>query len=176
MIFTPLPLHGAFRVGLEPVVDERGHFARSFCAEEFQRHGLNPSVVQCNLSFNARRGTLRGLHYQAPPHGECKLIRCTRGAIFDVLVDLRRDSPSFCQWAAVELTPDSHEMVYAPDGVAHGFITLADSSEVHYQMSHPYIAESACGVRWDDPAFGIEWPVPVASISSRDAAHPPFVP
>jgi dTDP-4-dehydrorhamnose 3,5-epimerase len=174
--FTPTPLAGAFVIELDVLVDERGHFARTFDAEEFARYGLDPAVVQCNTSFNARAGTLRGMHYQADPDGEAKLVRCTRGAIFDVIVDLRRDSETHCRWFGAELTADNRRMLYMPVGFAHGFQTLVDRSEVHYQMSHHYVAEHARGVRWDDPAFGIEWPPAERTISDRDRQHPDYTP
>jgi dTDP-4-dehydrorhamnose 3,5-epimerase len=155
--------------------DERGFFARTWDVGDFERHGLNPRVVQCNISYNRRRGTLRGLHYQAAPHEEAKLVRCTAGAIFDVAVDLRSDSPSFRRWWGVELTAENRLALYIPEGCAHGFLTLADDSEVHYQMSEFYAPESALGVRWDDPAFGIDWPAEVAVMNDRDRGYPDFV-
>lgn len=176
MIFEEAPLPGAWVVRLEQLHDERGYFARTFAADEFQRRGLDPGVVQCSISFNPRRGTLRGLHYQADPHGECKLIRCTRGGVYDVLVDLRRDSPTYCRWFGVELTPAGGIMVYAPVGVAHGLLTLEVDSEVSYQISAHYAPEAARGVRWDDPAFGIDWPAEVEVISERDRTYPDFRP
>ena len=174
MIFTETAIAGAYLVELEPIADERGWFARTFDREEFERRGLEPAVVQCNTSFNERAGTLRGMHLQAEPHGEPKLVRCTRGAIFDAIVDLRPDSAGHRQWYGVELTPDNGRMLYIPVGVAHGFQTLADASEVSYQMGHEYVPDSAGGVRWDDPAFGIHWPDPPGErvISERDASHP----
>jgi dTDP-4-dehydrorhamnose 3,5-epimerase len=152
--------------------DERGFFARTFCANEFASRGLNPKLVQCSISFNARKGTLRGLHYQVAPHGEAKLVRCTRGAIYDVIVDLRANSPTLRLWIGVELTDQKRNMVYIPEGCAHGFLTLADESEVFYQMSEFYAPESARGVRWDDPAFRIDWPGKVEVISERDRTYP----
>jgi dTDP-4-dehydrorhamnose 3,5-epimerase len=172
--FGETPVPGAFLIELEPIRDERGWFARTFCAEEFSAHGLDPAVVQCNASYNERAATLRGLHYQAEPHGEAKLVRCTRGAIYDVLVDLRPESPAFCRWAGFELTPENAQMLYAPVGTAHGFMTLADDSEVLYQMSQSYVPDAARGVRFDDPAFGIEWPAAPAVISERDRSYPDF--
>lgn len=179
MRFAETPIPGAFVVELEPVADERGWFARTFCANDFAAHGLEPAVVQCNTSFNERAGTLRGLHWQDQPHGEVKLVRCTRGAVWDVIVDLRRDSPAFCRWHAVELTPENGRMLYIPVDVAHGFQTLADASEVHYQMGYEYVPESARGVRFDDPTFGIEWPdAPAAGriVSEKDRSYPDFQP
>ena len=153
---TPLP--GAWVIELDLLGDERGWFARTFDAEEFQARGLNPEVVQCNASFNARRGTLRGMHYQAEPHGESKLVRCVRGAIFDVAVDLRPASATYRGWHGVQLSADNGHAFYIPEGLAHGFQTLTDACEVIYQMGQRFVPEAARGVRWDDPAFGIEWP------------------
>jgi dTDP-4-dehydrorhamnose 3,5-epimerase len=176
MRFQPAALPGACLVELEVVSDERGFFARSWCAEEFQAHGLVPRLMQCNVSFNARRGTLRGMHYQAVPHAEAKLVRCTMGAVYDVIVDLRPSSASFCRWFGVELTARNRLALYVPEGCAHGFQTLADESEVFYQMSEVYVADAARGVRWNDPAFGIRWPLPDPILSPRDAAFEDFVP
>ncbi len=171
MIFTETPLPGAFVIDLEPVADERGFFARSWCAREFEQHGLNPRLVQCNISFNRKAGTLRGMHYQAPPHQEAKLVRCTRGSLYDVAVDLRPESPAYCRWYGVELSAENRKAFYIPEGMAHGFLTLKDDTEVFYQMSEWYHPESARGVRYDDPAFGIKWPIPVILISKRDMQH-----
>ena len=176
MKFTALDLPGTFLVDLEPITDNRGHFARTFCHDEFREHGLDPMVAQCNVSWNHRKGTLRGMHYQSDPHGEAKLVRCTRGAIFDVLIDLRPESTAYCTWTAHELTADGPHMLFAPTGVAHGFLTLADATEVHYQMSAPYVQDAASGVRWDDPAFAIDWPAAIEVISERDAGYPDFRP
>jgi dTDP-4-dehydrorhamnose 3,5-epimerase len=172
--FTETLLAGTLLIELDLLHDDRGFFARTFDADEFRRRGLDPTVVQCSTSFNERAGTLRGLHYQAEPDGECKLVRCTRGAIYDVAVDLRRDSGTYCRWFAIELAPDSARMLYLPAGIAHGFQTLVDSSEVAYQMSHVYVPEQARGVRWDDPAFAIDWPEAQRTISDRDRAYPDF--
>lgn len=161
-------------IEVERLTDERGFFARAWCQREFAEHGLNPRLVQCNISYNPRRGTLRGMHYQAVPHSEAKLVRCTRGAIYDVIVDLRSDSPSYLRHFGVDLTAEGREMLYVPEGVAHGFLTLEDETEVFYQMSEFYAPEAARGVRWNDPAFGIRWPIEVAVISPRDAAYPDF--
>jgi dTDP-4-dehydrorhamnose 3,5-epimerase len=149
-------------------------FARTFDDAEFRARGMNPAVVQCNFSRNRRRGTLRGMHYQAAPHAECKLVRCTRGALFDVIVDLRPGSQSLCEWFGVELSEDSARMLYAPEGLAHGFQTLQDDTTVQYQMSAPYVFEAARGVRWDDPAFGIEWPPAERIMSERDRGFPDY--
>lgn len=178
MKLVPTPLPGAYVVKLEPIGDERGWFARTFDAAAFAELGLDASVVQCNASFNERAGTLRGMHFQAEPHGEPKLVRCTRGAVYDVIVDLRADSTAFRQWFGIELRAGGTESLYAPSGLAHGFQTLEDASEVHYQMGQAYVPGAARGVRWDDPAFGIEWPAPPPAgrvISKRDAAYPDFV-
>lgn len=176
MIFTPTPLAGAFVVELEPRRDERGFFARTWCRDEFARHGLNPDLVQCNVSYNRARHTLRGMHYQDAPHEECKLVRCTQGAILDVIVDLRPDAPTHRQWFGVELTADNRRALYVPAGFAHGFVTLTDHAEVFYQMSALYHPASARGVRWNDPAFGIAWPVTDPVLSDKDAAYPDYQP
>jgi dTDP-4-dehydrorhamnose 3,5-epimerase len=172
------PLEGAWLIELERIEDDRGWFARTFDAEQFAERGLESAVSQCNASFNRRRDTLRGMHYQEQPHGEAKLVRCVRGAIFDVAVDLRPASASYCRWHAVELSADGGTAFYIPKGMAHGFQTLSEDSEVQYQMSYHYVAEAARGVRFDDPAFAIEWPSPQGrrTISGRDATYPDFVP
>lgn len=175
MIFHETRIPGVFEINLEPKLDERGFFARSWCRVEFESHGLNPKLVQCNVSFNRRKGTLRGLHYQAAPHAEAKLVRCTKGAIYDVVVDLRPQSRTFKNWVSALLTAESRNAIYVPEGCAHGFLTLEDESEVFYQMSEIYNAESARGVRWDDPAFQISWPEKVVVISERDRAYPNFL-
>jgi dTDP-4-dehydrorhamnose 3,5-epimerase len=159
--------------------DERGWFARTFDADEFRSRGMSPEVVQCNASFNARRGTLRGMHYQADPHGESKLVRCVRGSIFDVAVDLRGDSPTYRGWHGVELSAENRVAFYIPAGLAHGFQTMSDDAEVIYQMGHSYVPDAARGVRWDDPAFAIEWPAEPGGgriVSARDAGYPDFAP
>ena len=158
MIYTELKLRGAYLIELEPVEDERGFFARAFCTEEFENLGIDMRIVQCNVSLNSKQGTLRGMHYQSAPYEETKLIRCTMGAIYDVIIDLRTDSPTFKQWVAHELTALNRKMVYAPKGFAHGFQTLVNNCEIFYFMSESYHPECAQGVRWDDPAFGIRWP------------------
>ncbi len=172
MIFSETKLTGAFIVDLDPHEDERGFFARSWCANEFAKRGLNPRLAQCNISFNQKRGTLRGMHYQAAPHEEAKLVRCTMGEIFDVMIDLRISSPTFRQWVAVELTGENHRAVYIPEGFAHGFQTLTDRAEVFYQMSKPYFPDLARGARWNDPAFGIIWPICDVIISEKDQSFP----
>lgn len=174
MIFTEARLPGVFVVDVERREDERGFFARSWCRREFEAHGLNAELVQCNISFNKASGTLRGMHYQAAPHEETKLVRCTMGAIYDVLVDLRPASPTYKGWIGVELTAANRTMLYVPPGVAHGFETLSDDSEIFYQMSAFYFPESARGVRWDDPAFSIRWPHPPRVISVKDQQYPDF--
>jgi len=172
LIFTETKLKGAFIIDVEPIEDERGLFARSWCREEFKTHGLNPELAQCNISFNKKKGTLRGMHYQIPPHEEAKLVRCTMGAIFDVIIDLRPDSPTCKQWVGEELTAKNRKMFYIPEGFAHGFLTLEDATEVFYQMSAPYVPDSASGVRWDDPVFNIHLPEQPQIISQRDQSYP----
>lgn len=172
MKFIETKLKGACIIEPERLEDERGFFARSFCQNEFEAHGLNPRVVQCNISYNKREGTLRGMHYQVAPMAEAKLVRCTRGAIYDVIIDLRPESPTYCQWAPVELTADNRGMLYIPEGFAHGFQTLEDDTEVLYQMSEFYTPDCVRGVRWDDPAFGIEWPLNTKIISEKDKNYP----
>lgn len=174
MTFSETKLPGAFEVQLERKPDERGFLARTWCQEEFQQHGLNPKLVQCSVSFNARKGTLRGLHYQAAPFPEAKLVRCITGAIYDVVVDLRPDSPTFKDWIAVVLTGADRNMLYVPEGCGHGFLTLEDETEVFYQMSEFFYPELARGVRWNDPSFQIDWPGEVAVISDRDRMYPNF--
>lgn len=172
MSFLPTLLPGAFVVELERLEDERGFFARSFCRDEFIALGLNPSISQCNVSFNAKRGTLRGLHFQVEPHAEAKLVRCTQGAVWDVIVDLRTDSPHFKRWFSIELSAESRRGLYIPEGFAHGFQTLTDDAELLYMMATPYHADSARGVRWNDPAIGIKWPIASPTMSDRDRAFP----
>ena len=174
MTFHETKLPGVFEIHLEPRGDERGFFARSWCQREFEQHGLNPSIVQCNVSFNEKKGTLRGMHCQAEPHPEAKLVRCTKGAIYDVVVDLRPKSPTFKKWIAVVLDTNSRSMIYVPEGFGHGFLTLEDGTEVFYQMSEFYYPELSRGVRWNDPAFQIEWPAQPAVISERDQSYADF--
>lgn len=174
MKFTATKVPGAFEIRPELHEDSRGFFARSWCRMEFQEHGLNPALAQCNISFNNRKGTLRGLHFQATPHEEAKLVRCTRGAVYDVVVDLRPSSPAYKQWIALELTSDNHAMLYVPEGCGHGFLTLEDDTEVFYQMSEFFYPDAGRGFRWDDPAFSIAWPEKVQVISDRDASYPDF--
>jgi dTDP-4-dehydrorhamnose 3,5-epimerase len=172
MIFTETRLHGAFIIEPELIEDERGFFARTWSQTEFVRYGLNPRVVQTNLSFNQRRGTLRGMHFQGKPHEEAKVVRCTAGSIYDVIVDLRPESPTFRQWIKAELSANNRLMLYVPESFAHGFQTLEDHTEVAYQISEYYHPESARGVRWDDPVFGIDWPLEISVVSERDRSHP----
>jgi dTDP-4-dehydrorhamnose 3,5-epimerase len=167
-------LAGAFILDVERREDERGFFARAWCAEELAAAGLDPRISQINVGFNLRRGTLRGLHFQRAPHAEVKLVRCTAGAVYDVIVDLRPDSPTHRRWVAVELTAENHRQLYVPAGFAHGYQTLTDSAEICYQASVPYAPESATGVKFDDPAFGITWPEPVTVISDADRAWPDY--
>jgi dTDP-4-dehydrorhamnose 3,5-epimerase len=174
MLFYETKLPGVFEIHLELHSDDRGFFARSWCEKEFEDHGLNSNLVQCNISFNKRKGTLRGMHFQAPPHAEAKFVRCTRGAIYDVVLDLRPSSPTYKEWVAATLTATNRCMIYIPEGCAHGFLTLEAGAEVSYQMSEFYNPESALGVRWNDPAFHIVWPEQVKVISDRDRTYPNF--
>lgn len=169
MIFTETKLDGAFLIDIEERTDERGFFARSWCQKEFEQHGLVPLVVQANISFNHKKGTVRGMHYQASPYEETKLVRCTRGAIYDVIVDLRKGSPTYCQWISAELTADNRRMLFVPEGYAHGFQTLTDATEVCYQVSQFYTPGAERGARFNDPAFSIRWPLDVTVISEKDA-------
>jgi len=174
MRFVEQPLAGVFRIELERHRDERGSFARSFCEAELAAAGLHTHFPQGNVSWNRTKFTLRGMHYQAAPHGEVKIVSCTSGAILDVVVDLRRGSASYLRWHAVELSPASGDQLYIPAGFAHGFMTLADDTEVSYRMGTPYVAELARGLRWDDAKIGIVWPAAPAVISRRDATYPDF--
>lgn len=168
MRFIETKLKGAYIIELETKEDERGFFARSFCHEEFEKNGLNPNIVQCNISYNKEKGTLRGMHYQVAPYEEAKLVSCTSGAIYDAIIDLRQDSSTYCQWFTVELSAKNHKMLYIPEGFAHGFQALEDNTTVFYQMSEFYHTECARSVRWDDPVFEIEWPLSVKIISEKD--------
>jgi len=175
MIFTETKLEGAFLIQPEKLEDERGFFARAWCRKEFQANNLDAELVQCNISFGRKKGTLRGMHYQISPHQEVKLVRCTMGAIYDVIIDLRPESSSYLQWVGVELSADTRKMLYVPKGFAHGFQTLQDNTEVFYQVSEFYAPSSERGVRWDDPAFDIQWPdIDERVISERDRRHPDF--
>jgi len=172
----PLAVAGAFVIDVERHADERGFFARTFCASELAKSGIAMTVAQCNFSYNARRGTLRGMHYQRPALGESKIVRVVRGAIYDVVLDMRPSSPTYLRWDARELGAENMRSMYLPDGCAHGFITLTDDAELLYLMGAPYEPHAAAGVRWDDPAFGIKWPIPVVAISERDRTYPDFRP
>lgn len=172
MIFTPTALPGAFVIDMERREDARGFFARAWCRDEMAAHSLSADMAQCSVSFNHARGTVRGMHLQAAPHEETKCVRCTQGAIYDVLLDLRPLSPTFAQWAAVELTQSNRRQVYVPAGIAHGFQTLTEDAEVFYQISEFHHPESACGVCWNDPFFGIVWPLAESVVSGRDSAFP----
>jgi dTDP-4-dehydrorhamnose 3,5-epimerase len=176
VIFTETKLRGAWVIDLEARHDERGFFARAYCEREFEAHGLPKMYPQCNISRNRKAGTLRGMHYNAAPHGEAKLIRCVRGAIYDVIVDLRAGSPTNRAWFGVELTAEEGRALFVPAGFAHGFVTLVDDSDVFYQMGDFYRAEAARGLRWNDPRLGIEWPRKPAIVADRDATYPDFDP
>ena len=172
MRFVPTALAGAYIIEVEPHDDSRGFFARTFCAREFAEHGLETDFVQCSVSMNRTRGTLRGMHYQLPPAGEVKLVRCTAGAIHDVIVDLRQDSPTYLQHFSVDLTARNRCALYVPKTFAHGFQTLEDDTEIFYQMSEFYAPDKSAGVRFDDPKLGIQWPLPVAAIADKDRTWP----
>ena len=174
VIFQRTALEGAFVLEPERLSDERGFFARTWCAREAERHGLDPRVVQCSTSYNTTKGTLRGMHFQAAPHEEAKLVRCTRGAVYDVIIDLRPSSPTFTRHVAVMLSAENGRAIYVPEGFAHGFQTLEDDSEVLYQMSTFYVPSHSRGVRWNDPAFGIAWPPGERIITDRDRSYPDF--
>tara|TARA_B100000686_G_scaffold240887_1_gene249411 strand:- start:2618 stop:3148 length:531 start_codon:yes stop_codon:yes gene_type:complete len=174
MQFTETQLPGVFVIELERHEDDRGWFARTWCREEFAKHGLPVEMAQSSISHNARRGTLRGMHFQMAPHAEAKLIRCVAGAVHDVALDLRPDSPTFKQSFATELSVENGRALFLPEGIAHGFQTLADDSSLHYQMTVPYVAEASTGVHWNDPAFDLEWPVAEPILSERDQAWPDF--
>jgi dTDP-4-dehydrorhamnose 3,5-epimerase len=175
MIFTQTPIAGVWVIDIERHEDERGFFARTFCETEMAARGIEMHVSQCNVSWCRVRGTLRGLHYQAEPHGEPKIVRCTRGALWDVAVDLRVDSPTYKRWTGVELTADTRRMLYIPRGLAHGFITLADDTEAFYEMGAPYVAAAARTVRWNEPAFAIDWPIEPVVLAPRDRDGPPWL-
>ncbi|MBI5740596.1 MAG: dTDP-4-dehydrorhamnose 3,5-epimerase [Nitrospirae bacterium] len=174
MLFTETKLKGAYIIEPERLEDERGFFARTWCWKEFEMHGLVTTPAQCSISFNKERGTLRGMHYQAAPNAETKLIRCTRGSVYDVIVDLRPASATFRQWLPVVLSGENRTMLYVPEGFAHGFLTLEDDTEVFYQMSEFYHPERARGVRWNDPALSVEWPAEVKVMSERDRHYPDY--
>ncbi len=172
MKFIETPLKDSYIIEIEPIADERGFFARTWCENEFKKRGLNPKIVQCNISFNNKKGTLRGMHYQAKPHEEAKLVRCTRGSIYDVIIDLREDSSSYKQWFGIELNQENNKMLYIPEGFAHGFQTLENNSEVFYQMSNFYYPESSKGVSYKDPCLKISWPLEITLISEKDRLFP----
>ncbi len=174
MIFTETELKGAYIIEVKKLEDERGFFGRSFCRREMEEHGLIADIVQANTSVSLKKGTLRGMHFQVEPHQEAKLIRCVRGSIYDVIIDLRPESPTFKRWFGVELSADNYKMLYAPEGFAHGFITISDNVEVCYNVTAFYSPGSERGIRWDDKTFGIKWPFKPAIISDRDRKHPDF--
>ncbi len=174
MKFRETELSGAYIIDIEPSKDDRGLFARAWCQKEFEAHGLSSSIVQANISQNRKRGTLRGLHWQRQPYAECKLLRCTRGSVYDVIVDLRRDSDTFRSWVGVELTEQNHRMLFVPENFAHGFQTLEDNSEIFYQVTQFYTPDAEWGARYDDPAFAIDWPLDVTAISEKDVGWNPF--
>ncbi len=174
MLFTETKLKGAFVIEPQLLEDDRGFFARTWCQRELVAQGLNPHLVQCSISFNKKKGTLRGMHYQVSPHEEVKIVRCTKGAIHDVIIDLRRESPTFKQYVAVVLKADNRKMLYIPERFAHGFQTLEDDTEIFYQMSEIYEPTCARGVKWNDPAFAIEWPPAERLIIERDQTYPDF--
>jgi len=172
MIFNETPLDGAYWVDLNRLEDERGFFARSWCLREFSAQGLDTRLAQCNISYNRQTGTMRGMHFQAQPYGESKLVRCTSGSIFDVIIDVRPGSATYLGWYGIELSRKNHRMLFIPMGFAHGFLTLEDETEVFYQMSEFFVPEAARGFRWNDPLFAIAWPAEVAVISEKDASYP----
>jgi dTDP-4-dehydrorhamnose 3,5-epimerase len=175
MKFTETKLKGAFIVEIEKLTDDRGFFGRSWCRKEFEAYGLTSRVVQTNVSFNRKKATLRGMHYQIAPHQESKFIRCTRGAIYDVIIDLRSELPTYKQWVGVELTADNYSMLFVPEGFSHGFMTLMDNTEITYQVSEFYTPGSEKGIRFNDPTFRIRWPLEVSVISDKDRTWPDFV-
>ena len=174
MHFHPTPLYGAWRIQLERACDRRGYFARTFCADEFAAHGLETGYPQHSVSYSAHRGTLRGMHYQREPDSEVKVVRCLRGSIWDVIIDIRCDSPTYCQWSKFELSSDNGDQLYIPAGFAHGFQTLCDDVVVNYLISVPYAPQSASGIRYDDPKFRIEWPLTISEVSEKDERWPNF--
>ena len=176
MIFRETTLKGAYIIEPERREDSRGFFARVWCRKEFLAEGLNGQLVQCNISYNKEKGTLRGMHYQVAPFAEIKLVRCTMGAMYDVIIDLRPQSPTYLQWVAVELTAENRKMLYVPENFAHGYQTLVDNTEVFYQVSQFYVPDSEGGVRYNDPAFGIKWPMDVQGISDKDGSWPDYTP
>lgn len=174
MIFNETKLKGAYLIEIEQKQDERGFFARSFCKKEFQQHGIDFNIAQCNISFNKNKGILRGMHYQSAPYEEAKLVSCIRGKIYDVMIDLRKDSATYCQWHALELSAEDYKTLYIPKGFAHGFQTLENNSAVFYQMSEFYHPECAKGIKWNDPLFSIKWPFNVQNMSEKDKSYSLF--
>ena len=174
MKFSESKLQGCFIIDIEPTLDERGLFARCWCKDEFNNFGLTTELSQCSISFSKSKGTLRGMHYQIEAHAETKIVRCTQGSVFDVIIDLRKQSPTYKHWDSITLSAENHRMLYIPEGIAHGLITLESDTEVFYQISVPYAAEYARGIRWDDPCFNINWPNQPTVISTRDANYPDF--
>lgn len=172
MILSPTPLHGAYIIDQSPLKDDRGFFARTWCKELAKEAGLQPEIVQCNMSYNRSKGTVRGLHFQYPPFAEVKWVRCTKGALFDVIVDLRKDSPTYGSWFGIELTQSNYRSLYVPQGFAHGFQTLEDDTEMFYQLSQSYHPEAAGQLLWNDPTIQIQWPLPVSAISEKDKHSP----
>ena len=174
MIFTKSKLSGAYLIDIEKLEDERGFFARSWDSKKFDEIGLNPNLAQCNISFNIQKGTVRGMHFQKSPHEEDKIVRCTKGKIFDVIIDLRKNSSTFTKWEGFELSEDNHKMLYIPKGFAHGFQTMEDNSEIFYQMSEFFMPEYSSGIKWNDPAFEVAWPLPISIISKKDLSYSNF--
>jgi len=172
MIYTPSRIPGAWVIDITPITDARGFFAMTWLPDELRERGMNPALAQCNLAFNHKRGTLRGMHFQKAPHAQAKIIRVTRGAVLDVIVDLREDSPTYRQWDAVELSAENRRMFYMPEGIAHGYLTLTDNTEAYYHASSPWVPAAESGVRWDDPAFAIKWPFRAEVISDKDTSWP----
>ena len=172
MRFTPSRIPGAWVIDIEPIHDQRGFFAMTWLPGEFRAHGIEPVMAQCNLAFNHKRGTLRGMHFQSAPHAQAKIVRATRGSLLDVIVDLRPDSPTYRKWDSVELTQDNRRMLYMPEGIAHGYLTLTDDVEAYYHTSRPWEPKAEAGVRWNDPAFGISWPFEPVVISEKDRQWP----
>ena len=174
MLFKETKLKGAFIIELEPIEDKRGFFARSFCQDEFKKHGIDFNIVQCSISYNKNKGTLRGMHYQSAPFEEAKLVSCTRGRIYDVIIDLRTNSNTYCKWLAIELSEENNKVLYVPKGLAHGFQALENNSIVFYQMSEFFNPEYSQGIRWDDPSFLVEWPISGKTMSEKDSNYPSF--
>jgi dTDP-4-dehydrorhamnose 3,5-epimerase len=174
MIFKETPLKGAFEIEVQKIEDERGFFGRLWCEKEMKMHGLNTNIVQSNVSLSKNKGTLRGMHFQRSPFQETKLVRCTKGAVYDVIIDLRPDSPTFKKWHGVKLSEKNHKMIYVPENFAHGFLTLEDESEVYYLVTQFYNKDKEAGLRWNDPSFNIDWPEIVNDISIKDSNHPNF--